>query len=693
MADVNKSIEITMRANLKQLEEGLKNIPNMTKKEAQAMTRALASEFNKAQKAANKAAEESKKAAKATAKAYEETSKKTKSSFDGMANKAKASAHEIKVSFEDAATGTNKLADNAEVLGTSMGAADLAVNRLVPNLDAGAKRALEMADGFATAAEQAIKGGPATMILTAAVTAGALAYDAMTRSARTNLKVTKEQLKKYTGLSQEIDKATKSTLEFSKAQRLGQIVEERDIQREIYELHLQTSLINGEISEQAFKIQQSRNKEQRALSDINSQNFELRKQRQEDIKDLQIKLESLEKESRLLSDIRINTQSTIKEKKDAQIRQEAIRKETQKTNEAIDKINSDLREQNRLSFGIEEAIKRRGELERKAINAQEAKNKALNNEKELQDSLKQGREAIMSFDKQAESARQASKDIMVSVLSEEEQVTIKAQEQVQAKKDQITEIEAQLRLLEATAATEEERLQFSFAQQSAAEAIKEIKNEQALIEEEGLLRVEEIRQQIDEKRLRDQEQIAATKKRQIDEEVKYLGMQQEATIGTFRNTTNAIGAIMKATGQENANTVRALFEMNKVASIGEIAFNTAKAITAAQSYPTPFNGIMIASAVASGIAQSAIVMSQKAPEFHMGGMTPDESIAVVKAGEAVLDRSTVDRLGGEPGVNRLQNGQNGSPEVIVMNPYKHFDRFMTDRQRGGLTSRSARRGY
>ena len=102
---------------------------------------------------------------------------------------------------------------------------------------------------------------------------------------------------------------------------------------------------------------------------------------------------------------------------------------------------------------------------------------------------------------------------------------------------------------------------------------------------------------------------------------------------------------------------------------------------------------MIASAVAASGAQMASIFAQQAPQFHMGGMTPDESIAVVKAGEAVLDRATVDRLGGEPGVNRLQNGQTGQPEVIVMNPYKHFDRYMTDRQRAGLSSRSARRGY
>ena len=693
MADVNKSIEITMRANLKQLEEGLKNIPNMTKKEAQAMTRALASEFNKAQKAANKAAEESKKAAKATAKAYEDTAKKTKSSFEGMADSAKSSAHEVKVSFEDAATGSNKLADRAEALGTSMGAADLAVNRLVPDLDAGAKRALEMADGLATAAEQAIKGGPATMILTAAVTAGALAYDAMTRAARKNLKVTKDQLKKYAGLSQEIDKATKSALEFSKAQRLAQVREERDIQKEIYDLNLETSLINGEISETAFKIQKSRDKERRALSDISTQNFELRKQRQADIKDLQSKLESLKKEKELLNDVRTNTQATVKEKKDAELRQEAIRKETKKTNDAIDKINGDLREQNRLTFNTEQAVKRRGKLERAAINAQEAKNKALKKEKELQDSLKEGREAIMSFDEQAEAARQGAKDLMTGLYTQDVQIAIKAKEQVDARNKQIDQIKAQLRLMEATADTEEEQLQLAFAQESAAEAIAAIKKEQLAIEAKKLVDLDELKKKKDEEELQRAEKIAETKRKQIDDEIKHLNLSQQVTIGTFRNMTNAVDAIMDATGQKNKELIRTIFQANKIASIGEIAFNTAKAITAAQAYPPPINGLMIASAIAQGAGQTAIVMSQQPPQFHMGGMTPDESIAVVKAGEAVLDRATVDRLGGEPGVNSLQNGQNGSAEVIVLNPYKHFDRYMTDRQRAGLSSRSARRGY
>ena len=61
MADYNKSVEITLKANIKQLQKNLEQIPGMTKKEASKMVRALSSEFNKAQKAAKKAAEESRK--------------------------------------------------------------------------------------------------------------------------------------------------------------------------------------------------------------------------------------------------------------------------------------------------------------------------------------------------------------------------------------------------------------------------------------------------------------------------------------------------------------------------------------------------------------------------------------------------------------------------------------------------------
>jgi len=56
-----------------------------------------------------------------------------------------------------------------------------------------------------------------------------------------------------------------------------------------------------------------------------------------------------------------------------------------------------------------------------------------------------------------------------------------------------------------------------------------------------------------------------------------------------------------------------------------------------------------------GAAQLGVVMSQQMPSFHMGGLAQDESTARVLKGEAVLDRATVRRIGGEQGVRNLQH--------------------------------------
>ena len=142
MADVNKSVEITLKANINQLQKNLEQIPGMTKKEASKMVRALSSEFNKAQKAAKRAAEESRKAAKASAKAFEESSEKIGESFKGAADEAATAAREIKVSFEDAAEETNVLAENSEAVATAFGSASLALDKLAPGMSETTKNAL-----------------------------------------------------------------------------------------------------------------------------------------------------------------------------------------------------------------------------------------------------------------------------------------------------------------------------------------------------------------------------------------------------------------------------------------------------------------------------------------------------------------------------------------------------------------------
>ena len=692
MADVNKSVEITLRANLKQLESSLKDIPNMTKSEARAMTRALASEFNKAQKAAKKAAEESKKAAKATSAAYEQSGKKIGASFDKVAQDAKASAHEIKLSFEDAATGSNQLAEGAEALGTSMGAADLAVSRLFPNLDSGAKKALEMADGLATAAEQAIKGGPATMALTAATVAGTAAYNLYTRSTQ----LAAAQQKRLAEAQKEANE--KLNEQFGIVQSItGDF---KDANREF-------QLLTGQITQLEFDLTSARDRS----TEKTRQELEVQEKRIKEQERLVTILDKAEKgTSRLTAKERelLNTAMSISENAlvkqgiDAegvtaaqalvQFRGELLgrlQKERDFANAIVNRREQALQAEEKLIKAKAEYNKESQEEEKRQERLAEAEQRRLENQARIQQIQSVG----LSLAEKRNAAEERARQIVISTLEPQQQII----EQTKMRTDNINEaierINKEVEGAEKLAKTDADRTAAAQVRAEGERTIAALIEERQVIEEEGEIRLQELRDENREKNKKAAEEEAAEKRKKMDEDLKHLNMMSEASIGTFRNTTNAIGELIKITGAENAHTIRAIFEMNKVASIGEIAFNTAKAITAAQAYPPPFNGLMIASAVAAGAAQSAVVMSQQPPEFHMGGMTPDESIAVVKAGEAVLDRSTVDRLGGEPGVNRLQNGQSGVPEVIVMNPYKHFDRFMTDRQRAGLSSSSARRGY
>lgn len=692
MADVNKSVEITLRANLKQLESSLKDIPNMTKKEAVAMTRALSSEFNKAQKAAKKAAQESKKAAKATSAAYEQSGKKVGASFDKVAQEAKASAHEIKVSFEDAATGSNQLAEGAETLGTSMGAADLAVSRLFPNLDSGAKKALEMADGLATAAEQAIKGGPATMALTAAVVAGTAAYNLYTKSSRLAAAQQKRLAEAQKAANEKLDE------QFSIVQ--GITADFQDVNREYQLLTGQITQLEFDLASardrsagsmnQELKIQETRIKEQERLLKIidkGRKSTTLLSEQEKEILNTAMSTSKFKETASGLIGSEITDQAKLIGFRSEALKQlqkekdfsNAIVNRREQTLQAEEKLIRAKSEYNKESEAEEDRLERLAEIE-------ERREKALARMQQIQ--------AVgQSLADQRVASEDRSRQVMISVLDPQQKII----EQTKIRKEEIDEtiekINQEIEGAKALAKTDADRTAAAQVRAEGEKTIAALIEERQVTEEEGEIRLQELRDENSEKNKKAAEEEAAEKRKKMDEDLKHLNMMSEASIGTFRNTTNAIGALLKATGAENAHTIRALFEMNKVASIGEIAFNTAKAITAAQAYPPPFNGLMIASAVAAGAAQGAVVMSQQPPEFHMGGMTPDESIAVVKAGEAVLDRSTVDRLGGESGVNRLQNGQNGSAEVIVMNPYKHFDRFMTDRQRGGLSSRSARRGY
>ena len=115
-------------------------------------------------------------------------------------------------------------------------------------------------------------------------------------------------------------------------------------------------------------------------------------------------------------------------------------------------------------------------------------------------------------------------------------------------------------------------------------------------------------------------------------------------------------------------------------------------ITKAQGFPPPLNIAGIAAAIAVGAAQTAAVVSQSPPKKHMGGMATDEMNYTLLRGEAVLSRQATRRLG-EEGVRNLNAGGTPSNQVVVVSPFKHYDRFIKSRSRRNRTTRKANGGF
>jgi len=146
---------------------------------------------------------------------------------------------------------------------------------------------------------------------------------------------------------------------------------------------------------------------------------------------------------------------------------------------------------------------------------------------------------------------------------------------------------------------------------------------------------------------------------------------------------------------KNKKNAELVFNIRKAAAIAEIAIATAQNVV--EVFPNPF---LMAGATALGIAQGALVASEQ-PKFHMGGMiggggtlAPDETMVTAKRGEAILSTAAVNRIG-EDGVRSLETGGGITPKIIVMNPFKHYDRFIRGRDAMGMSAiqGTGRKGY
>ena len=79
---------------------------------------------------------------------------------------------------------------------------------------------------------------------------------------------------------------------------------------------------------------------------------------------------------------------------------------------------------------------------------------------------------------------------------------------------------------------------------------------------------------------------------------------------------------------------------------------------------------------------------------NTGPLAPDETMVRAKQGEAILSTNAVRNLGGAQGVEALERGGGMKPTIVVVNPFKHYDRFIKGRDAMGMgIASTGRKGY
>jgi len=621
MADVNKSIEISYRADLKQLLNELKKMPGMTEEEAKKMVTQLDRQLKQAEKAAQRTG-------KNTAAGMREVDRATKVATNSMRQFRQAGRNADRI-FGELSTGL-------ELISPELGA---------------------MA-GFASQASSGIEalgraiGGASPMLLAIGLAAAAagLAYQLFTVDAE----AVAEQAEKTAKKLKELRDATMSI-------EMGA----NDARLELAVLKGEISALDAEILKNEYDIRQ----EQEA-------GLQAARERTEVFREALALVEARSRAGAALTEEETNhlhaLESSIPVLKEIGNLNEAGLDGFQKRQKAAALLNAEIeagvQEEERLQAVVDEQVNLANELVE---------------EKERQ---RQASEAQKQAEKDAAAAAKERQKREAAARAE-------AQRQLAQQKAMMSEVERIQEGINKQFMNEGEAIAHNYDTQ--IERLREIKAElgdQIDIETEladlKLLKEKELyefRQEQDQK-------IAEARKKTDKEEKarrqEMLALNMDfasSMIGSYSSITNAVGKLYGDLAEEDAELALKLHKMNQSAEIANIAMITARGIAEASAR---FAGrpvrkaLAIGGVVTAGAMQSAAVAATPPPTFDMGGMIgnfdmprPGDTLVRATAGEAILDTSTVERIGGAEGVRALQNGGMMAPQVIVMNPFKHLDKY------------------
>ena len=647
--EVQKSIQISYKADLKDLMAKLKQIPNVTDQEAKKMVSALDRQLKQAEKAAKKSADASKKAAKEAANAASRGAK----DFDDLADSARQAEERLE-----------HVADASGDIDRGFSSIGLALRGVNPQL---ATAADGLADAFAvtegltmsfTALNPLVLAGAAVV---GGLTLAYAKYQDNIEQARIKTEEIKEEIEKLnTTIQEQTDIVNNMDKQFGGlTKRVNESSLELALMRgEITELDAATMKASATAAEFQSQTQATFNTQKDALdSSIKARKDELK------ITNLQIKQMEKEREIQQSLTERIAGQSpklkamTFEEQQlrlNQKILQENLEEDKKRLVELEGQENMIAKQSKQLESNliaiekIKAAEKARKPIQKDTNEGKEEEADILRNLIELD---------LKRFNRQQNASMELDKISDEVLLSEEE----KSQQIFNKKIKQIRKLGKESKQQAAAeelinALHSERQLERLDEQGKKEEELREKRIEDAKQNLESAIELGKVLGDLSEQRINNNEIDVEQQIEKQKELAKLTNLERQAF-------------------EQDKKQQMSLFRFRQGLAIADIAMSTAEAVTAAQKLGPPFNAIQTAIAIATGAAQTAIVMGQKAPSFHMGGMAPDEMGARVLQGEAVLDRATVQRIGGEEGVQQLQQGGGMDSQVVVIQPFRHFGRF------------------
>ena len=677
MADVNQSVEITLKANIKQLQQSLKSIPGMTKEEASKMVRALSAEMKRATNASKKAALESKKAARSQEQAYKKAAVSAKRSIKDSSVSYQKHINNSKKATQSFSRTSRK---NSREIGAAFGSLEDVVGSLDPELAAVAGTLGTVGQAARSLSRSLATGNPIIIGVVVAIAAVAAAYAAWTHSTKQNEESQKKLVEQIKKTNEQIRESKKA---FSEAETaiLGNAGEVNKLRTE-YQL-LTGQITAAELAEMereqaaskfADKAQKDFDAQRRALFEQESANTRAMASTKQRLKDLEdanrlIKLgggltEEASNITKRLNNLEKERQRINKQQSD--LKEEGQKRTNSQTSEYISLLEK---------IAIEE--KRQADADRAREKAKEAAAEAQRKRDEEERKREQELERLKQITEQIESksAQQKQANFNQEIANARQQATFIKEEEMQ--KQMILDLDR--RVLE-------NKLNQVEKEKAANLALAETEEQKRLAKELNFELDEKIDLMKEEFHIKEVKQ-AEERMEQLEKEKKKREELAFAIGGTFSEAAKATSNLIKEVSKEDQQAALIAFRIAQAAAIADIAMTTARKVM--EVAPNP---IAMGAVGAIGALQGATVLAQSPPEKHMGGFISkgeDTRNVTVLTGEAVLDRRTVERLGGEAGINQLQrSGSTPAPEIVVMNPFKHFDRYARSSfKRGGYLSK------